>query len=92
MAYELKNKYNKSSLIEHTVDSLSTRESYSKEINAEYGEGGGLNAGYNVIEAVARYANEQGRLNNKEYGKDFIFKTTGTNNDGNETVIFEKKE
>ena len=92
MAYEVKNKYNKSSILEHNVSSLTDREPYSKEINAEYGEGGGLNAGYDVVEAVARYANEQGRQNNKENGKDFIFKTTGTNNDGNETVIFEKKE
>ena len=92
MAYEVKKKYNKSSLSEHKVADLSSRESYSTEINKEYGEGGGLNAGYNVVEAVAQYANEQGRLNNKEYGKDFIFKTTGTNNDGDETVIFEKKE
>ena len=74
MAYEVKNKYNKSSISEHNVSSLTDREPYSKEINAEYGEGGGLNAGYDVVEAVARYANEQGRLNNKEYGKDFIFK------------------
>lgn len=91
MAYEVKRKFKDSLIVEKKINSLTDRESYSKEINEEYGEGGGLNAGYNVVEAVAKYANEQGKKG-KEYGKDFIFKTTSYNEVmGDETVIFEHK-
>ena len=91
MAYEVKNKWNGNE-VEHKIKTLTNRESYSKEINEEYGEGGGLNAGYDVVEAVANYANQKGRLDGKEYGKDFIFKTSGFDDDGNSTVIFEVKK
>ena len=92
MAYEVKNKWKDSTEVEHKISTLSNRESYSREINEEYGEGGGLNAGYDVVEAVANYANQKGRLDGKEYGKDFIFKTSGFDDDGNSTVIFEFKK
>ena len=62
MAYEVKNKWKDSTEVEHKISTLSNRESYSREINEEYGEGGGLNAGYDVVEAVANYANQKGRL------------------------------
>jgi len=89
MAYELKKKFKNGLIVERKISALTDRESYSKEINEEYGEGGGLNAGYNVVEAVAKYANEQGKKG-KEYGKDFIFKTTSYNEVmGDETVVFE---
>jgi hypothetical protein len=91
MAYEVKRKFKDSLIVEKKINSLTDRESYSKEINEEYGEGGGLNAGYDVVEAVAKYANEQGKKG-KEYGKDFIFKTTSYNEVmGDETVVFEHK-
>ena len=91
MAYELKRKFKDGLLVERKISALSNREPYSKEINEEFGEGGGLNAGYNVVEAVAKYTNEQGKKG-KEYGKDFIFKTTSYNEVmGDETVIFEHK-
>ena len=91
MAYEVKRKFKNGFIVEKKINSLTDRESYSKEINEEYGEGGGLNAGYDVVEAVAKYANEQGKKG-KEYGKDFIFKTTSYNEVmGDETVVFEHK-
>ena len=91
MSYEIKNKFKKNIIVERNISSLTDRESYSQEINEEYGEGGGLNAGYNVVEAVAKYANEQGKKG-KEYGKDFVFKTTSYSNVmGDETVVFEHK-
>ena len=90
MTYEIKRKFNTGFIVKKNISALSSRESYSKEINEEFGEGGGLNAGYNVVEAVAIYANEQGKKG-KEYGKDFIFKTTSYNDTGDETLIFEHK-
>jgi len=92
MAYEVKRKFKNGFIVEKKINSLTDRESYSQEINEEYGEGGGLNAGYNVVEAVAKYANEQGKKG-KEYGKHFIFKTTSYNEVmGDETVVFEHNE
>lgn len=89
MTYEIKNKFKNPLIVEKTIKSLTNRESYSSEINEEYGEGGGLNAGYNVVEAVAKYSNLQGKKG-KEYGKDFIFKTTSYNDVmGDETIVFE---
>ena len=91
MAYELKRKFKDGLLVERKISSLSNREPYSIEIKEQFGEGEGLNAGYNVVEAVAKYANQQGKKG-KEYGKDFIFKTTSYNEVmGDETVIFEHK-
>ena len=91
MAYEVKDKWN-GNIIVHKVKSLTTREGHSNEINEKFGEGGGLNAGYDVVEAVAIYANKKVRLNGKEYGKDFIFKSSGTDDEGDDTIVFETKE
>ena len=91
MAYEVKRKFKNGFIVEKKINSLTDRKSYSQEINEEFGEGGGLNAGYDIVEAVAKYANEQGKKG-KEYGKDFIFKTSSYNEVmGDETVIFEHK-
>lgn len=53
---------------------LSSRETFSREINEKYGEGGGLNADYRTVEAIAKAANILG-LSGLKYGEDFIFKT-----------------
>ena len=55
-------------------DQITQRVPHSDEINATYGEGGGLNANYRTVEAIAKVANylgESGLL----YGRDFVFKT-----------------
>ena len=49
MAYEVKNKFKDSEISENKVAALTQRQSYSAEINEEQGEGGGLNAGYDVV-------------------------------------------
>lgn len=56
---------------------LSSREEHSREINETYGEGGGLNANYRTVEAVAVAASVLGRKLGMEYGVDFVFKTAG---------------
>jgi len=89
MAYEIKRKYNTGFIVKKKIKTLTDRESYSKEINTEYGEGGGLNAGYDIVEAVAKYANEQGKKG-KQYGRDFVFKTTSYDDTSDdETIVFE---
>src|SRR3989344_7974270 len=57
------------------VADLSDRETFSREINEEYGEGGGLNANYRTVEATTKAANLLGKYLGMEYGKDFVFKT-----------------
>ena len=52
------------------------REVYSREINEAFGEGGGLNANYQTVEAVAIATNILGAMG-LVYGLDFIFKTAG---------------
>lgn len=71
--YEIKNWKDPFSLTLET-GKLSDREPFSREINEEYGEGGGLNADYRTVEAVAVAANMFGCAN-LVYGRDFIFKT-----------------
>ena len=58
------------------VGKFSNRETYSREINEEYGEGGGLNANYRTVEAIAKVANILG-LKSLRYGIHFVFKTGG---------------
>ena len=56
---------------------LSKREPYSREINEIHGEGGGLNASYQTVEAVAKATGllyQQGLV----YDHDFKFKTGGS--------------
>lgn len=54
----------------------SEREPHSREINEAFGEGGGLNADYRTVEAVAIAAATLGRIG-LVYGIDFVFKTGG---------------
>ncbi len=76
MAHEVKDWKNKDCSLSLKIGRLSDREYFSREINEMYGEGGGLNANYTTVEAVAKAANILGCANLK-YGKDFIFKTAG---------------
>jgi hypothetical protein len=57
-------------------DRLTCREPFSREINLVYGEGGGLNANYRTVEALAIVANRLGQ-HGLVYGADFVFKTGG---------------
>ena len=59
-----------------STDQLSEREGHSREINEAFGEGGGLNADYRTVEAVAVATSKLG-LYGLIYGKDFVFKTGG---------------
>lgn len=77
MAYEIKDWKEPDCSLSVEIGKLSDRETFSKEINETFGEGGGLNANYRTVEAVAKAANILGRQNHFEYGKDFIFKTGG---------------
>jgi len=54
--------------------SLTSRETFSREINQAHGEGGGLNANYRTVEALAIVANRLGQ-HGLVYGTDFVFKT-----------------
>ena len=54
----------------------SRREGYSEEINRVFGEGGGLNANYLIVEAVAVVSSRLGGAG-LVYGEDFVFKTGG---------------
>ena len=75
MAHEISDWKEGGCSLDLNVALLSNREPYSREINEAFGEGGGLNAGYDVVEAVAMAASEIGRWLGLEYGKDFVFKT-----------------
>ncbi len=61
------------------IAALSDRERFSREINDTFGEGGGLNANYQTVEAIAVVANMLGTTHGLVYGVDFIFKTGGLN-------------
>lgn len=77
MAYEVNPWRKPGCSLRAETNSLSTREEHSREINETYGEGGGLNANYRVVEAVAVAANILGKELGMEYGVDFVFKTAG---------------
>lgn len=67
-------------LLSLPVAHLSRREPFSREINEEFGEGGGLNANYRTVEAIAIAANTLGRAGfvcgrADDPRADFIFKT-----------------
>ena len=76
MAYEVKDWKAPGCSLTLKTDKLSDRETSSSEINKEYGEGGGLNANYRTVEALAIVANLLGAEGLK-YGQDFVFKTSG---------------
>ena len=48
--------------------------------------GGGLNASYTTVDAVANLCTTAGNLGMK-YGKDFIWSQSGYNDNGDETVV-----
>ena len=75
MAYEVKPWKKPDCDVTLKIDMLSDRETYSREINEKYGEGGGLNANYRTVEAVAIIASILGR-GGMRYGWDFVFKTS----------------
>ena len=56
------------------VDSLTDRETFSREINETFGEGGGLNANYRTVEVVAIVASILAS-NDLRYGTHYVFKT-----------------
>ena len=76
MAFEVRSWKQPDSSLTLSVDSLTTRKLFSEEINEEYGEGGGLNANYRTVEAVAIAANVLG-IRGMRYGGHFVFKTGG---------------
>ncbi len=73
MAYEIKDWKKPNCSLTLDTNKISDRETYSDEINKEYG-GGGLNANYRTVEAIAIASNLLG-VAGLEYGKDFVFKT-----------------
>ena len=76
MAYEVRDWKAPGCSLTLKTDKLSDRETFSAEINEKYGEGGGLNANYRTVEALALAANLLGEEGLK-YGQDFVFKTSG---------------
>lgn len=76
MAHEVTAWKTENCTISVNVNALTQREPHSQEINDTYGEGGGLNANYRTVEAVAIVANALGNAR-LDYGIDFVFKTGG---------------
>ncbi len=58
------------------ITELTERETFSREMNEAYGEGGGLNANYRTVEAVAIASHILGKIG-LVYGTDFVWKTAG---------------
>lgn len=88
MAYEVKPWKEPNCELSLRVDSLSDRETFSREINEKYGEGGGLNANYRTVEAIAIIANLLGKGPYRMvYGKDFVFKTGSS-----DSIIFDFRD
>ena len=54
-------------------------------------EGGGLNAGYDTVDAIANICTTAGNLG-LQYGKDFIWSHTDYDNDDDECVTLLVKE
>ncbi len=76
MAHEVSDWKNPNCSVSLKTSGLSKREGFSREINEKFGEGGGLNADYTTVEAVARAANILGGRGFL-YGEQFVFKTSG---------------
>lgn len=77
MAHEVTNWKVPGCSLDVRIDDLSVREEHSREINETFGEGGGLNANYRTVEAVAIAANILGEKLGMQYGVHFVFKTAG---------------
>lgn len=76
MAYEITDWKAAGCSLNLATAKLSKREPSSSEINKRFGEGGGLNANYTTVEAVAVVANMLGAANIR-YGEHVVFKTAG---------------
>ena len=74
MAHEITPWINPDCDLSVEVDSLTSRETFSREINERFGEGGGLNANYRTVEAVAIVVDILAS-NSLRYGVHFVFKT-----------------
>lgn len=78
MAYEVTHWKQSNCSLSLKIDRFSKRETFSREINQTYGEGGALNANYRTTEAALRIANILGLAGLTE-GTHFVFKTGGMN-------------
>lgn len=76
MAHEVSDWKQSNCSLSFKVDEVSDREPFSREINEAFGEGGGLNANYRTVEAVAKISNILG-YHKFVYGVNFVFKTGG---------------
>lgn len=77
MAHEVNDWKQPSCTLSVNVGNISQRETFSREINEAFGEGGGLNANYRTVEAIAIMANTLGD-GGLIYGADFVWKTGGS--------------
>ncbi len=75
MAFEIRPWKKENCSLKIPVNVLSQRETFSQEINSTYGEGGGLNANYQTVDAVAKATSLLAIHGHLEYGQHFIFKT-----------------
>lgn len=75
MAYEIRPWKKSDCALRIQATRLSGREKHSREINEAFGEGGALNANYQMVEAVARLTNTLGK-SGFVYGVDFVWKTS----------------
>ena len=66
---------------------FSTRLPYQTDAQGNSMEGGALNAGYDLVEAVAKISANLGR-HGFEYGKDFEWTDQGYDDNMNDTVDF----
>lgn len=73
------------------TNELTDRKSWSEEINAKFGEGGGLNADYRDVEAIAIVASILGR-SGLQYGQDFVWKTVSDGEFGLDFASQAKRE
>lgn len=77
MAYEIKPWKHEGCVLTFVTSKLSDRPTFSEEINKEYGEGGGLNANYQTVDAIANLVSFLADRGDFRYGEDFVFKTAG---------------
>lgn len=74
MAHELKPWKKEGCTLSINIDTISQRETFSREINEIEGENGALNADYRTAEAIAIVSNVFGKCDLR-YGVDFVMKT-----------------
>lgn len=84
MAYEVKPWKKPGCDLSLKVGDFSDRETFSREINEEYHEGGGLNANYRTVDAIANVVSILALTLDLQHGIHFVFKTGG-----GESVLFD---